>query len=172
MLRLRKIMALVFMVCAMALAVTATASAGTTAPGNATASGGATATATHYIYPPTASARSALVSPAIEQESCTSARSTWVHVYLTNGGTTCFGFAGETGYLSLDAYSMDPGNNYGWLTYNYGYEEWDNECFGTWPSGDICEGGDYSCNVCGGFDWDYSPYYYAVVNYVWIDGWT
>jgi hypothetical protein len=110
---------------------------------------------------------SASTVPAIEERDCSSETKSWVHLNLRTGGQKCFGYRGTTGYLGIGALSMTPGNNYGQIQYSYGYHNF-TKCFGNWPNG--------SCTTANGYpngvNWDIPPYYYAVVQYITIAGWT
>jgi hypothetical protein len=58
----------------------------------------------------------------IEDESCTSARSTWVHVYPIDDGIFCLGFAGTwtfNGGNGRWATDVNFGNNYGNITFEW-----------------------------------------------------
>ncbi len=135
--RLKTIIALLLATCALVLGAAATASASTSS-----------------------SAR-----PAITQGACSNPD--WVRVDLTNGGSTCFGFTGQTPLLSLAAYDFLPGNNYGVVWFNYAHVA-RKYCFGNYPGN--CPAPDGRAQY--GFYWDYAPYNYAVVQKIEIDGWN
>jgi len=154
--RLRKVLTLMVVAGAAGFATTAIASAAPRTTSVSRATSGAIVIPGLHVVKIAASA----VRPAIGQASCTSSRSTWVRLYLTNGNTTCFGWKGTTGYLAYTTFLLWPGNNYGWVRFNYGYRNY-NLKFGQWPG---------SATYLY-YDWDYPPYFYAIVNYITIDGW-
>lgn len=157
--RLGKLSALIFMAGAVALATSTMASASTAGVVRGGHVSGAAALA----------ARSGNASSDIRVLSCAG---NLVEVVQTNGTNICFGFTGITGYMSLDAYSMLPGNNYGQVWFNYGYKNYVG-CFGSWPSGEECYSSNgTSCNQCGSYAWGVYPYYYAIINYIKIYGWN
>jgi hypothetical protein len=64
----------------------------------------------------------ATAATTIEDESCTSARSTWVHVYPVDDGIFCLGFAGTwvfNGGNGRWATDVNFGNNYGNITFEW-----------------------------------------------------
>jgi hypothetical protein len=59
------------------------------------------------------------VSPDILERSC-SGRPNWVHLYLSNGSTLCFGYTGVIYHEYWQATAMCAGNNYGYVDWAVG----------------------------------------------------
>jgi hypothetical protein len=75
-----------------------------------------------------------LVRPdtSIQQQPCTAARATWVHITQSEGTSltvTCFGFTGIWLFSGNTSWMVCAGNNYGTLRYydpeHEAYETWD-----------------------------------------------
>jgi hypothetical protein len=183
--RLRKAFALAFMAGTVAVATTTAASASTlaaSAPGASTAgtstAGTSTAGTRHSerlfyataltAHPGKGKGGKGKVSPDIGVVGCSD---TAVMIYQKNGSDVCYAYDGTTPYLQIDAYDLWPGNNYGAVLDNYADQN-ASTCFGQWPAGEGCVNSDGTqCNACGSIDWAYSPYWYAIINYISIKGW-
>jgi hypothetical protein len=59
------------------------------------------------------------VSPDILQRSC-SGRPNWVHLYLSNGSSLCYGYTGVIYHEYWQATGMCAGNNYGYVDWQVG----------------------------------------------------
>lgn len=97
--------------------------------------------------------RGSRVTPAIEVESCTSSRATWVHVYSPEG-LQCFGYTGEAFWSPWpELYTFCAGNNHGSFIYY-----------------DANNGKTYTSDFYAGFGSDFAPGIY--IESVTINGWS
>ncbi len=140
------------LVLATTLANALPASASSQVAGSAALAKGAPASTARIGLAPPPSQR-VTASPDIEEESCTSSRATWVHVYA-DSGTFCLGYTGLIEWsVPPEIYTFCAGNNYGYFETYY-------EPSGTYSAAAFSEG----------FGRDYPNL--TLLVYVEIDGWS